>query len=91
MRLLIPAPEADTKTQKPHSYTLTASPWAQPQAHGALLLPPSVPRAPSYFIYTVHASWEVTTASEEVNKSGTRFTSASEPAHSKISSVDTEE
>lgn len=51
-RLLTPIPEADGNTKKPHSYTLAASPWAHSQAHGALLLPPSAPRAPS-FLFTL--------------------------------------
>lgn len=51
-RLLNPTPEAEGKTKKTFSHTLAALPWAEPQAHGVFLLPPSVPRAPSYFIYT---------------------------------------
>lgn len=79
------------RQKTPCSHTLAASPWAEPQAHGVFLFPPSVPRAPSYFIYTVHASWEVTAASKGAERSGAHSTWTSEPAHSRIFSVDTKE
>lgn len=90
MRLLTPTPQAEGNTENPCSHTLAALAWAEPQAHGVFLFPPSAPRAPSYCIYTVHGSWEVTTALEKAEKSGTCFTGTSESAHRKIS-VDTEE